>query len=125
MNRIRLYLHRLLRRPAITGPIRLYTRRVPDGIFLSLEEYFEHVITTLADDAGAFALFNELVDDRAECRVHDGWEPERLLMERLAECIGYEVPVRGKSLARLADKLRAAAPVVSLPAQRRSGGAAA
>ena len=126
MNRIRLYLHRLFRRPAITGPMRLYTRRVSDGVFLDLEEYFVHVIETLADDEDALALFMEIVDDRSTAREHNGWEPEKLLMEHLALAVGYEVPVRGEALARLAEKLKAAAPKpVVIPAQRREGGAAA
>jgi hypothetical protein len=125
MNRIRLYLHRLFRRPALTGPMRLYTRRVPDGVFLDLEEYFVHVIETLADDEEALTLLMEIVDDRAVSREHDGWEPEKLLMEHLALIVGYEVPVRGQSLARLADRLKAASPKpVVIPAQRKGGAAA-
>ncbi|MGW4043036.1 hypothetical protein [Streptomyces sp. NPDC004721] len=127
MNRIRLTWHRLFRRPAVTGPMPLYTRRLPDGLLLDLEEYLTYVVETLADDPDAHALFLEIVDDRAVSREHDGWEPEQLLMERLAERIGYEVPVRGKALARLADRMRAASsvPAVTIPAQRREGGAAA
>jgi len=126
MNGIRLYLHRLFRRPALTGPMRLYTRRVPDGVFLDLEEYFTHVVTTIADDEDALALLLEIAEDRATVREHDGWEPEKLLMERLAEQVGYEVPVRGKALARLAKRLTAAvpaAPVAVVPAQREAGAA--
>jgi len=126
MNRIRLYLHRLFRRPAITGPMRLYTRPVPDGVFLDLEEYFVHVVTTIADNEDALALLMEIVEDRSVSREHDGWEPEKLLMEHLALQVGYEVPVRGEALARLAKRLEAAAPKpVVIPAQRRQGGAAA
>lgn len=109
MNRIRLYLHRIFRRPALTGPMRLYTRRIPTGVLLDLEDYFEHVIATIADDPDAFALFMELVDDRQISREHDGWEPERLLMEKLALAVGYEVPVRGPQLGRLAERLMAGA----------------
>jgi hypothetical protein len=133
MNRIRLYLHRLFRRPAVTNSMRLYTRRIPDGVLLDLEEYFTHVVNTLADDADAFALFQEIVDDRAVSREHDGWEPEALLMEKLALVVGYEVPVREKSLRRLVGKLSAALPaaktkakpgtVVQLPGQRQAGAA--
>ncbi|MFJ5151446.1 hypothetical protein ACIQCF_07630 [Streptomyces sp. NPDC088353] len=125
MNRIRLIIHRLFRRPAVTGPMPLYTRRVPDGLFLDLEEYFTYVVETIADDPDAHALFLEIVEDRAVSREHDGWEPEQLLMERLAERIGYEVPVRGKALARLADRMRAAAPApaAAIPAQRKAGAA--
>ncbi|TVZ96458.1 hypothetical protein [Streptomyces sp. BK340] len=123
MNRLRLILHRLFRKPALTGPMRLYTRRIPDGVLVDLEEYFVHVIETLADDPDAYALFQEVVDDRATTREHDGWEPEQLLVERLAEHVGHEVPVRGEALARLADKFRAAAPktgaVVAIPSQAR------
>lgn len=127
MNRIRLVLHRLFRRPVTTGPIRLYTRRVPDGVFLDLEDYFTHVITTLADDPEALDLLMEIAEDRGQARGHRKWEPEELLMERLADMIGYEVPVRGKQLARLADRLRALtpAPVAFIPEQRTEGGAAA
>ncbi|MFD0052980.1 hypothetical protein ACFVHR_04550 [Streptomyces sp. NPDC127168] len=125
MNRLRLALRRLFRRPTPTGPMRFYTRRLPDGVFLDLEEYFEHVITTLADDSEAFALFNELVDDRLESRAHDGSEPERLLMEQLAAHVGYEVPVRGQALARLVKRLSAAAPALkaTVPTQRKAGAA--
>lgn len=131
MNRVRLYLHRIFRRPNHTGPMRFYTRPVPDGVFLDLEEYFEHVVTTLADDEDAFALFMELVDDRRISREHDGWEPERLHMERLALQVGYEVPVRGEALRKLGERLLSAAPepkpeqgtVVRLPGQREAGAA--
>jgi hypothetical protein len=125
MNRIRLTLHRLFRRPAITGPMRLYTRRVPDGVFLDLEDYFVHVIETLTDDEEAFALLLEIAEDRGTAREHDGWEPEHLLMEKLALVVGYEIPVRGKALAQLANRLKAAAPApaVSIPGQREAGAA--
>lgn len=124
MNRIRLILHRLFRRPAVTGPMRLHTRRVPDGVFLDLEEYFVHVIETLADDEDALGLLMEIVEDRSTAREHDGWEPEKLLVEHLALIVGWEVPVRGKALASLADRLKAAAPrPVAIPAQREAGAA--
>ncbi|MGY5048238.1 hypothetical protein ACWDE0_21800 [Streptomyces sp. 900105755] len=125
MNRVRLYLHRLFRRPAITGPMRLYTRRVPDGVFLDLTDYFEHVIETLTDDEEALALLLEIAEDRGNARQHDGWEPEKLLVEKLALIVGYEVPVREKALGLLIRKLQAAAPGprVSIPAQREAGAA--
>jgi hypothetical protein len=125
MNSIRLYLHRLFRRPAITGPMRLYTRRVPDGVFLDLEDYFVHVIETLTDDEEALALLLEIAEDRGTAREHDGWEPEQLLVEKLALIVGYEIPVRGQALARLADRLKAAAPApaVRIPGQREAGAA--
>ncbi|MGY0067682.1 hypothetical protein ACWZEH_12820 [Streptomyces sp. QTS137] len=127
MNRLRLLWHRLTRRPAITGPMPLYTRRIPDGVLLDLEAYFTHVIETLADDPDLLDLLHEIAEDRAEARGHDGWEPEALRIERLADLIGYEVPVREQALARLADRLRAAVPPapVVVPEQRRAGGAAA
>jgi hypothetical protein len=81
MNRLRLYLHRLFRRPAITDPMRIYTRRIPDGLMLDFEDYFTYVIETIADDEDMLALFLEIVDDRNNARVHDGWEPERLYVE--------------------------------------------
>jgi hypothetical protein len=123
MTRIRLALRRLFRRPNPTGPMRFYTRRCPNGVFLDLEEYFEHVITTLADDADALALFHEIVDDRMEARGRDGWEPERLLMEQLAAQVGYEIPVRGKALVSLVKRLRAgmAPQPAAVPTQGKAG----
>ena len=123
MNSIRLYLHRLFRRPVSTGPVRLYTRRVPDGVFLDLEDYLTQVITTLADDPDALDLLMQIVEDRSLARGHDGWEPEELLMEQLADMVGYEVPVRGKQLTSLAARLLAAAPAPAIPAQREAGAA--
>jgi hypothetical protein len=66
----------------------------------------------------------EIVDDRQTSRTRDAWEPERLLMEQLAMTVGYEIPVRGAALARLADRLRAAvptAPVAPVSAPRGAG----
>lgn len=123
---IRLYLHRLFRRPVITDPMRIYTRRIPDGLMLDLEDYFTYVIETIADDEDCLALLLEIADDRGMARVHDGWEPEKLLVERLAGMVGHEIPFRGQALRALADRLRAGVPTgsVSIPTQRQAGGAA-
>jgi hypothetical protein len=127
MNRIRLILHRIFRRPAFTDPMPIYTRRIPDGLLLDFEAYFAYVVTTIADDPALLDQFMELVEDRGQARDHDGWEPEQLLLEKLATAVGYEVPIRGRALAQLSDRLGAAAlaPTVVIPAQRREGGAAA
>ena len=126
MNRIRLVWHRLTRRPVITDPMPIYTRRIPDGLLLDFEDYFTYVISTIADDEELLALFLELVEDRAVARERDGWEPEKLLMEQLAERVGHEVPFRGKALAALAARLAAGvpAPAVVIPGQREAGSAA-
>lgn len=125
MNRLRLYLHRLFRRPAITSPMRIYTRRLPDGLMLDFEDYFTYVIETIADDEDCLNLFNEIVNDRASSREHDGWEPERLYVEQLAGMVGHEIPFRGDALRALADRLKAGVPTgsVSIPAQREAGAA--
>jgi ribosomal protein S12 methylthiotransferase accessory factor YcaO len=127
MNRIRLILHRIFRRPAITDPMPIHTRRIPDGLLLDFEDYFVYAIETIADDEELLALFLEIVDNRAMSREHDGWTPEQLLVEQLAERVGHEVPIRGKALAALAERLRSGVPAsaVVIPAQRREGGAAA
>ena len=39
-------------------------------------------------------------------------------MERLTSLLGYEIPVYGDQVAALADRLRAAAPAMVIPAQR-------
>ena len=126
MNRIRLYLHRLFRRPAITSPMRIYTRRIPDGLMLDLEDYFTYVVEQIADNEDMLALFMEIVDDRSMSRGHDGWAPEKLYVEQLAGMVGHEIPFRGKALEALANRLKAGVPTgsVSIPAQREAGGAA-
>lgn len=127
MNRLRLILHRLLRRPAITGPTRIYVRRIPTGAVLDLEHFLTDRLTAIADDPDLLALLLEIADQRGTTGEYDGWAPEQLLMERLLSKVGYEVPVYGDAVAALADRLRAVAPapVPSIPAQRREGGAAA
>jgi hypothetical protein len=126
MNRIRLVLHRLFHRPAITEPMRIGTRRIPDGLLLDFESYFVYVIETIADDPELLDLLMEIVEDRAMARDHDGWEPEALLVEKLAERVGHEIPIRGRALAALADRLGAAVlrPRLVIPAQREGGAAA-
>lgn len=127
MNRIRLILHRLFRRPAVTHPMRLHTRRIPDGVLVDLESYFVYVIETIADDPELLDQLLEIVEDRSNAYAHrhDGWEPEALLVEKLAERVGHEVPIRGRALAALADRLGAAVlrPAASIPAQREAGAA--
>ncbi|MYR46751.1 hypothetical protein [Streptomyces sp. SID5910] len=128
MNRIRLYLHRIFRRPAVTGPARIYVRRIPTGVMLDLEHVLAAALTTIADDGELLALLLQYADDRAASAGHDGYAPESLLLEQLLAAVGFEVPVYGDAVAALADRLRAlapAAPVASIPAQRREGGAAA
>jgi hypothetical protein len=127
MNRIRLIWHRIFRRPAVTGPYRLYVRRIPTGVLLDVEHYLTHVLTTIATDEELLALLLEFSADHAAQRGHDGHAAERLLLERIAGAVGYEVPVYGGEVAALADRLRALAPApaVVIPAQRREGGAAA
>ncbi|HZF92022.1 hypothetical protein [Streptomyces sp.] len=129
MNRLRLYWHRLLRRPAITGPYRLYVRRIPTGALLDVEHYLTHVLTTIADDEELLALLLEFADERGVQRGHDGHAPEQLLLEQIADAVGYELPVYGGEVTALADRLRALAPerpaVAPIHGQRREGGAAA
>jgi len=126
MNRLRLYLHRLLRRPAITGPTRIYVRRIPTGVMLDLEHVLTDALTTIADDEELLGLLLELSADRAASSGHDGHAPEGLRLEQLLAAVGYEVPVYGEQVAALADRLRALAPVAPaavVPAQREAGAA--
>ncbi|MFD5697511.1 hypothetical protein [Streptomyces lasiicapitis] len=126
MNRARLYLHRLLRRPVVTGPYRLYVRRIPTGALLDVEHYLIAVLETLADNEDLLALLNAMAEDRELAREHDGWEPEELVVEQLTAALGYELPLYGPAVAALADRLRAVAPApaVVIPAQREGGAAA-
>lgn len=127
MNRIRLILHRLFRRPAVTGPTRIYVRDIPTGVMLDVEHYLIEVINTLADNPDLLDLLAQIEQDRETARQHrhDGWRPEQLLVERLTSLLGYEIPVYGDAVAALADRLRAAAPApaVVIPAQREAGAA--
>jgi hypothetical protein len=128
MNRVRLYLHRMFRRPTVTGPFRIYVRRLPSGATLDMEHYFTHVVTAIADDPDLLDLLMEIAEDRGNARAHrhDGWEPEQLLVEKLAAEVGVEVPLYDGAVAALADRLRAVAPAapLSIPAQREGGAAA-
>ena len=126
MNSLRLAIHRLFRRPAITGPHPVYLRRVPTGVMLDLESYLTSTIVTIADNPDLLDLLLNIAEDRGQAREHDGWEPEALLVENLCAALGYELPVYGDAVTRLADRLKAAAPAprVSIP-QQREGGAAA
>ncbi|GHI91691.1 hypothetical protein [Streptomyces olivaceus] len=120
MNRFRLYLHRLFRRPAVTGPDRIYVRRIPTGVLLDLEHPLARAITAIADDEELLGLLLEYSADRANSTGHDGHAPEGLLLEQLLAGVGYEVPVYGNAVTGLADRLRALAPSepVAIPAQR-------
>ncbi|MFE0376209.1 hypothetical protein ACFW1M_11595 [Streptomyces inhibens] len=127
MKHVRRALARLLgRRPAaVTGPHRIYVRRTPAGAVLDVEHYLVAVLTSLADDPELLDLLMEIAEDRGAGRQYDGHEPERLLVERLASQLGYELPLYGDAVASLADRLHAVAPVIRIPQQRAEGGAAA
>ncbi|MFE9127008.1 hypothetical protein ACFYOF_16585 [Streptomyces sp. NPDC007148] len=115
--------HRLFRRPAVTGPYRIYVRRTPAGAMLDVEHYLTAVITRIADDPDLLALLLDISDDRGISRDHDGWAPEKLLMERLIEAVGFELALYGPAVATLADRLRDAIPALdTVPAQREAGG---
>ncbi|MET7944226.1 hypothetical protein [Streptomyces sp. NPDC005302] len=126
MNRVRLYLHRVFRRPVITGPYRLYVRRTPGGAMLDVEHYLVATIHAIADNPDLLGLLDEIVRDRAEARAHDGWEPEDCLVEQLVAALGYELPLHGPAVGHLADRLRAVAPApaVVIPGQREGEAAA-
>lgn len=126
MTSIRRALARIFRRPAVSGPYRLYVRRIPAGAMLDVEHYLTGVITSICDDPDLLDLLMEIAEDRGNGRLYDGHEPEGLLVERLVNQLGYELPLYGDAVARLADRLRDVAPVVSVPAQRaaEAGGTA-
>ncbi|MER7801194.1 hypothetical protein ABTX71_12770 [Streptomyces parvulus] len=126
MNRIRLILHRLFRTPAFAGPTRIYVRRIPTGVMLDLEHFLTDRLNAIADDPDLLALLLEISDQHGTAGEYDGHAPERLLMERLLDGVGYEVPVYGEQVAALAERLRAVAPApaVVIPAQREGGAAA-
>lgn len=126
MNRIRLTLHRLFRRPTVTGPYRIYVRRTPAGAMLDVEHYLVSAIETIADNPDLLDLLLQIADDRGQARAHDGWEPEQLLVERLTTALGYELPLNGAALTRLATRLRAVGTTTyaaEIPAQRQAGAA--
>jgi len=126
VNRIRLIWHRLTRRPAITGPRAVYIRRIPTGAMLDVEDYLIATLQTLADNPDLMALLDEIASDRRMAASHDRWEPEQLLVEQLTAALGYELPLYGDAVGRLADRLRAVAPApaVVIPGQRSEGSAA-
>lgn len=120
MTSIRRALARLFRRPAVTGQFRIYVRPVPGGAMLDIEHYLTRVITRIADDPDLLDLLMEIAEDRGSARQYDGHRPAGLLVERMTAGLGFELPVYGGEVARLADLLLAAA-----PAQRTAEGGAA
>jgi hypothetical protein len=92
---------------------------------LDVEHYLTATLTTIADNPDLLDLLMEIAEDRGEARQHDGWEPEALLVEKLTTALGYELPLHGRAVTALADRLRAAAPApsVAIPAQRVGGAA--
>lgn len=125
-DRIRRALARLFRCPAVTGPTPIYVRRIPAGAVLDVEHYLTHVITSIADDPALLALLLEIADERGSATGYDGHEPESLLVERLCAELGYEIPLYGGEVARLAERLAEVAPVVApVPAPRAAEGGAA
>ncbi|NUS79126.1 MAG: hypothetical protein HOV70_23400 [Streptomyces sp.] len=126
MNRIRLILHRLFRRPVVTGPTRIYVRPIPAGVMLDVEDFLTNTLATIADDPDLLALFLEYADDRASATTYDPHAPEALRLEQIFAVTGFETPVYGDAVAALAERLRALAPApaVVIPAQRRAGEAA-
>lgn len=125
MNRIRLTLHRLFRRPAITGPYRVYVRRIPTGVLLDVESYLIAMVETIADNPDLLDLLMEIAEDRGNAKGHDGWEPDALLVENLTAALGYELPLYGPAVGAFADRLKALAPAapLAIPAQREAGAA--
>ncbi|WP_086710288.1 hypothetical protein [Streptomyces antimycoticus] len=124
-DRLRRALARLFRRPAVTGPTPIYVRRIPGGAVLDVEHYLTRVITSIADDPDLLATLLEIADERGAATGYDGHRPESLLVERLSADLGYELPLYGGEVARLADRLRDVTPMVSVPAQRAAEGGAA
>ncbi|MFE1849927.1 hypothetical protein [Streptomyces sp. NPDC059489] len=130
MNYIRLIWHRMFRRPVVTGPHRIYLRRIPTGVLLDLENFLTYALTTIADDEELLGQLLEYSADRAASTGHDGHAPESLLLEQIIAVVGAEVPVYGGEVTALADQLRELAPkprpaVARIPRQRTEGGAAA
>ncbi|NUS78437.1 MAG: hypothetical protein HOV70_19870 [Streptomyces sp.] len=125
MNRIRLIINRIFRSPAVTGPYRLYVRRIPTGAMLDVEHYLIATLHTIADNPDLLDLVLRLAEDRGQAREHDGWEPDEHLTEQLVTALGYELPLYGDAVSALADRLRALAPTpaVVIPAQREAGAA--
>lgn len=125
MNKIRLVWHRLTRRPAITGPYRVYVRRIPTGVLLDVESYLIAMVETIADNPDLLDLVMEIAEDRGTAKEHDGWEPDALLVENLTAALGYELPLYGPAVGALADRLKAQAPAapLAIPGQREAGAA--
>lgn len=94
----------------MSGPTRIYVRRIPGGAVLNLEHYLTRILVELADDPDLFALLTEAAEDRAAARPYDGHEPEALLIERLVAELGADVPLYGDRVRGLAERLLACAP---------------
>jgi hypothetical protein len=80
----------------------------------------EHTVTALVLDLVDHHLdvLLEIAEERATAGPYDGHRPESLLVEQLVADLGFELPVYGREVLALADRLRELAGPVPVSAQR-------
>lgn len=124
MNRVRLILHRLFRRPAAVGPYRLDLRRILTRALLDVDRY---LVCAIAENPDPLSLRLADLEDRGNARAykHDGWEPQELLVEKLTATLGHELLLCEDSVAALTDQpgAPALADSTAISWQREAGGA--
>jgi hypothetical protein len=96
------------RRTVVSGPHRIYVRRTPTGVVLDVEHTVTALVLDLVDHHLDVLL--EIAEERAAARPYDGHRPESLLVEQLVTELGFELPVYGREVDALADRLLALAP---------------
>ncbi|AQW55245.1 hypothetical protein ACIQPP_05340 [Streptomyces violaceusniger] len=116
--------------PPVDGPFRIYVDPIPAGVELDITAFVEALLLTIVrDEADTIAEIAEL-DQSAQHAVaqgntdsHAGHERDTEI-ERLADRLGAKLPVYGRQMMRLAERLLQLSQPRPVPAQREGGAAA-
>lgn len=105
-------------RMPVTGPHPIAVDPIPGGATLDVSAYLTTVVLALVrDEAAALDEITELDELSPHADSHAAHERDALV-EELVERLAPRLPVYGRAVHALADRLRSAAGPVRVPAQR-------
>jgi hypothetical protein len=114
----------------VTGPHPIHVDRTPMGVTLDVSAYLRDVILDLIrDEAEALEDIAEWDGHAARARINDGNDDSHAaherdaLVEELVERLAPRLPVYGREVHALADRLRQSAGPVPVTARHQAGAA--
>lgn len=117
-------------RTPVTGPHRIRVDRTPVGVTLDVSAYLRDVILDLIrDEAPALEDIAEWDGYAASARINDGDDDSHAaherdaLVEELVERLAPRLPVYGREVHALADRLRLLAGPVPVTVRHEAGAA--